>query len=350
MDPIILTVFNLVGANPMPLNLRYSNSVRCTVETCLRTGVPPLQIAEQVRVSSDWVYKLRKNLEAFDTVTPCPLSVQGRPRKIHHDAEEGVKEFLDQNPTAYQDEIAEFLDSEYLIQVYRSTVSRLLKKLGHTNKRIERAAEERDDEERAHWRSRLCGWKPNQLVFLDESAANERTKDRKRGWSLKGLPCTVRQSGQRSTRWSILPAIGLNGYLDYEIYHGSFNADRFLLFVRRLLRKMNRAPGPRSVLILDNARIHQAPELKPMCEEISIELAYLPRYSPDYNAIEESFSGLKAWMRRNRELVDSFTPFFEGYMHLAVMQSCNAQKAREYFKSASVEVTEKDVDVDYSEL
>ena len=77
------------------------------------------------------------------------------------------------------------------------------------------------------------------------------------------------------------------------------------LFVRRLLRKMNRAPGPRSVLILDNARIHHAPELKPMCEEVGVELAYLPRYSPDYNPIEESFSALKAWMRRNRELVDS---------------------------------------------
>jgi len=144
--------------------------------------------------------------------------------------------------------------------------------------------------------------------------------------------------------------MGLNGYLDYEIFHGSFNADRFLLFVQRLLRKMNRAPGPRSVLILDNARIHHAPELKSMCEEAGVELAFLPPYSPDYNAIEESFSGLKAWMRRNRELVDSFAPFFEGYIHLAVMQSCSGQKARQYFMSACVEVTDEDVDVDYSIL
>jgi hypothetical protein len=55
-------------------------------------------------------------------------------------------------------------------------------------------------------------------------------------------------------------------------------------------------------------------------------------------------------MRRNRELVDSFAPFFEGYIHLTVMQSCNAQKARKYFMSGSVEVTEEDTDIDYSEL
>jgi len=73
--------------------MKYANSVRCTVETCLRAGVPPLYIAEEVRVSHQWVYQLRKNLEAFDTGSPPPLSVQGRPRKIHHDAEEGCEGF-----------------------------------------------------------------------------------------------------------------------------------------------------------------------------------------------------------------------------------------------------------------
>ena len=55
-------------------------------------------------------------------------------------------------------------------------------------------------------------------------------------------------------------------------------------------------------------------------------------------------------MRRNRELTDSFTPFFERYIHLAVMQSCNAQKVGEYFISTSVDVTEGDIDIDRSEL
>ena len=60
----------------------------------------------------------------------------------------------------------------------------------------------------------------------------------------------------RSKRWSILPALGINGYLYYEIYQGSFNSERFNSFVRRLLTKMNPFPGPRSVLILDNAKVH----------------------------------------------------------------------------------------------
>ncbi|KAJ3753118.1 hypothetical protein EV360DRAFT_10993, partial [Lentinula raphanica] len=32
-------------------------------------------------------------------------------------------------------------------------------------------------------------------------------------------------------------------------------------------------------------------------------LEYLPPYSPDYDPIEEGFSGMKAWIRRNRDYV-----------------------------------------------
>jgi transposase len=144
--------------------------------------------------------------------------------------------------------------------------------------------------------------------------------------------------------------MGLNGYLDYEIVHGSFTTERFNLFVRQLLSKMNPFPGPRSVLVLDNAKVHHSADLIAMCEEAGVRLEYLPPYSPDFNAIEESFSALKAWMRRNRALVSAFDPFFEGYMHLAVQMTCNAQAARGYFKWASVDVGSDDFDIDYSTL
>jgi transposase len=88
--------------------------------------------------------------------------------------------------------------------------------------------------------------------------------------------------------------MGLNGYLDYEITHGSFTIEKFNLFVRQLLLKLNTFLGPRSVLILDNARAHHSVDLIMMCEEAGVRLEYLPAYSPDFNGIEESFSALKA--------------------------------------------------------
>jgi len=113
------------------------------------------------------VYFLRQNLDAFDTVSPPPLSVQGRPRKITREAEEGILDFIEQNPTAYQDEIAEFLLSEYGIGTHRTTVCRALKKLNQTHKKTEKANNERDDNARADWRARLCEYKANQIVYLD---------------------------------------------------------------------------------------------------------------------------------------------------------------------------------------
>jgi hypothetical protein len=55
-------------------------------------------------------------------------------------------------------------------------------------------------------------------------------------------------------------------------------------------------------------------------------------------------------MRRNRELVLAFKPFFKGYMHLAVQMACNREAARDFFRWASIDVNEEDEDVDYIEL
>jgi transposase len=86
------------------------------------------------------------------------------------------------------------------------------------------------------------------------------------------------------------------------------------------------------VLILDNTKSHYSKDLKAICAEAGVRLEYLLAYSPNYNKIKESFSALKAWMRRNQALVPVFEPFFKGYMHLAMLITYNAQTARGYFK------------------
>jgi DDE superfamily endonuclease len=105
---------------------------------------------------------------------------------------------------------------------------------------------------REFYRAQVAEILAEEAIFVDKSAVNERTKDRKRGWSPRGVPCRVTMLNGRLRRWSILPAIGINGYLDYEIYYSSFNSKRFNNFIRRLLLKMNLYSRPRSVLIIDN--------------------------------------------------------------------------------------------------
>ena len=77
----------------------------------------------------------------------------------------------------------------------------------------------------------------------------------------------------------------------------------------------------RSMIIMNNARIHQSAELDELCESFEMHLVKLSFYSFDYNLIESSFSMLKAWIKRNDKLVrgdDEFNEKFDEFLKIAV--------------------------------
>lgn len=81
-------------------------------------------------------------------------------------------------------------------------------------------------------------------------------------------------------------------------------------------------PGPGlCVLVMDNARIHHGDEIDALADRFGVSpsyffvhavrnihsiqgvrIEYLPPYSPDLNPIEEAFSKIKAFIRRNNDL------------------------------------------------
>ena len=50
---------------------------------------------------------------------------------------------------------------------------------------------------------------------------------------------------------------------------------------------------------MDNASFYRSDRIDAMCTAAGVKLVYLPPYSPDLNPIEEYFSELKAFTRRN---------------------------------------------------
>jgi hypothetical protein len=94
-------------------------------------------------------------------------------------------------------------------------------------------------------------------MFVDETAANEITAKRRFGWSRKGTPATTISTLTKSKKWSILPLYTYDGFVDWKIVHGSYNSDLFIEFLEdHVIPHTNPFPGPRSVLVMDNARIH----------------------------------------------------------------------------------------------
>jgi putative transposase len=90
------------------------------------------------------------------------------------------------------------------------------------------------------------------------------------------------------------------GTIDYEtgeIYvedHEQYDAQVFLSFLENIIAKY---PEGKTVMVLDNARIHHAKMIQPLLTKHAdiLELVFLPPYSPQLNIIE----GLWGWMKKS---------------------------------------------------
>jgi hypothetical protein len=56
---------------------------------------------------------------------------------------------------------------------------------------------------------------------------------------------------------------------------------------------------------MDNAKIHHGEEVRDLIERFGVHLIYLPAYSPDFQPIEEAFSKIKHFIRRNNDIFGS---------------------------------------------
>ena len=70
-----------------------------------------------------------------------------------------------------------------------------------------------------------------------------------------------------------------------------------------------------------------------MCEEAGVILEYLPPYSPDYNPIKEAFAEMKAWMKKNYVLAETFNSF-EGFLEAALTYM--SLKSGNHFRSCGI--------------
>lgn len=274
----------------------------------------------------------------------------GRPRKITEEMFNRLKTWiLDQPQSPHLSEMTDWLFDEFEVDLHPSTVYRYLTKEKWSWKQASRLHRAQNEVLCISFLSRIIEYSADQIVVLDESAANENCLDRVWGWSPRGVTYRMHKTSKnRGERWSILPAMGINGYLEYDIVQGSYNGDRFHYFVRRLLAKMNRFPGPRSVLLLDNVKTHYSADLEGLCNEAGVRIEWLPPYSPDLSPIEESFAGLKGWMMKNRSIGEHFSGSMFGlFLHLAVREFNVASHARGYFRHCGFSVDDSIVDVDY---
>ena len=114
-------------------------------------------------------------------------------------------------------------------------------------------------------------------------------------WVKKGTEYIERTPMNWGKNLTLLGAIRLSGWVLLSSMFQTANADRFVAWLKKLLPKLRMG----DVLIMDNLKAHHDPRVGLLCQAASIDLIYLPPYSPDLNPIEPGWALQKQHVRKH---------------------------------------------------
>ena len=97
---------------------------------------------------------------------------------------------------------------------------------------MQKGAYERNEIIRAHYLGIIgeC-YTPNQLIFIDESAKDKRSLSRLYGYSPRNIRACKKVVFVRGKRYTILPALTLDGFVAVDIFEGACDKKKFVDFV-----------------------------------------------------------------------------------------------------------------------
>src|SRR5512133_961216 len=118
---------------------------------------------------------------------------------------------------------------------------------------------------------------PEQLIFIDETSKDGRDALRRYGWSRINTPSIAHEPFSRGNQVSALAAFDTSGFCAWECTEGTFTRQKFHdVFVRKIAPLLQPWPMPRSIVILDDAKIHTYAELEQVIHNCCSRIIYLP--------------------------------------------------------------------------
>lgn len=115
------------------------------------------------------------------------------------------------------------------------------------------------------------------------------------GWGEKGQDLIAQVASKRGKNLSVIGAFDSLGMICTYSQLGAIKRVDFERYLREdLLTQLTAG----SVLILDNASIHQGGKIADLVAKAGCTLLYLPPYSPDFNPIELAWGFVKRLIRQ----------------------------------------------------
>jgi transposase len=138
------------------------------------------------------------------------------------------------------------------------------------------------------------------IVYFDESGFTSESY-RPHGWARIGQKVFSLISGNNRKSTNLIMAQRGKEWLAPMLFKGSCHTETVNQWIEHMLLPELTQP---SVIVMDNARFHNKEQMQSILEKAGHTMLPLPRYSPDFNPIEQSFATIK----KRRQFTQSGTP------------------------------------------
>ena len=162
------------------------------------------------------------------------------------------------------------------------------------------------------------------LVFVDESGVNLALA-RLYAWAKRGERAYGQAPVNRGPNVTLLAGISLDGVIAPMQVEAATDGDVFLAYLDQVLCPCLK---PGQIVLMDNLPAHKVSGVRARIEAVGASLLYLPRYSPEYNPVEQLWSKLKALLRA----ASARTPEALDAAITAAFESLRAEDIRGWFQ------------------
>ena len=255
--------------------------------------------AKVFNVSITMVMGLKKLFEETGSLTPRE-SKRKASRLISDEGELYLQALLLKEPDLTLEEIIDNYEEVYNIRVSIGTMFNTLKKLKITRKKKTfsdpKKNTKQNEELKKEYDAKLADIPPDKRFYLDETGTYLNLSPLY-GRSKCGLPVYDVKPTHSLEKLNTIAILTEDGIKAPYTYSTSLTASLFIYYLDTYVVPIL---TDNQTIIMDNLPVHHAKIVKDYLNEKQINVLYLPAYSPELNPIEEAFSKIKNYIKKQK--------------------------------------------------
>ena len=185
--------------------------------------------------------------------------------------------------------VQQLIEKKFGIKKSIAQIGRYLKQWGFSVQKPIYKAYEQDPKEVKRWKEeeypkiKQQAKQEKAVVYFGDETGMRSDHTAGKSYAKKGKTPVIKKTGKRFNV-NMISAVSTQGSKRFMLYKGKFNSDRFILFLKQLIKN-----APQKIyLVLDNYAVHKTKKVTQWVERHKDKLAlfFLPKYSPELNPDE----------------------------------------------------------------